>query len=126
MDQRPEAKQSAVVRRPGRRVAIVCGLLVLASAGSSNSGARLSADAQSSLSRLAAHGDTFLKAPSERSGAWADGAIDSFEEDDLDCEQLVPTPCERAATAARHDFRIPFSASADLARPHPARGPPSA
>jgi hypothetical protein len=101
-------------------------LVVLVSAGFSSPGGGLSPGAKSALSQLAAHNDVLLKPPAKRSGAWADGAIDSFEEDDLDCEQLAPTPSERAASAARHDFRIPFFTSADLARPHPARGPPSA
>ena len=120
------AKRSAIARRPGRRVAMLSVLVVLVSAGFSSPGGGLSPGAQSALSQLAGHNDVVLKPPAERSGAWADGAIDSFEEDDLDCEQLAPTPRARGTAAARHKFRVPFFASADLARPHRPRGPPSA
>ncbi len=101
-------------------------LVVLVSAGFSGSGSDLSSVAESALSRLPARSHTLLKPPAKRSGAWADGAIDSFEEDDLDCEQSAPTPSERTAWATPRSFRIQFFASGDLARPHPARGPPSA
>ena len=126
MNSERTAKRSTIAPRPGRRVAMLSVLVVLVSAGFPSPGAGLSPGVESALSRLAAHNDVLLKPPAERNGAWADGAIDSFEEDDLDCEHLARTPCERAASAARHKFRIPFFASADLARPHPARGPPSA
>ena len=126
MNSERTAKRSTIARRPSRRVAMLSVLVVLVSAGFSSPGGGLSPGAESALSEWAAHNDVVLKPLAERSGAWADGAIDSFEEDDLDCEHLAPTPSGRAASSARQDIRIPFFASADLARPHPARGPPSA
>lgn len=122
----PAAKRSSIARRLGRPVATLSVLIVLVSAGLSSLGSDSSTGAEATLGPSAAPGQVLLKSPPERSGPWADGAIDSFEEDDLSCEQSTPTPSEANGSRAPRNFRIPFFARGELAQPYPARGPPSA
>ena len=120
------AKQSAITRRSGRRVAMLAVLVLAVSGAFSNVGSASSIGAAATLAPLAAHRQVRLKPPSERIGAWADGAIDSFEENDPSCEPLALTPAKRTESLASCDSRVPRLASGELARPRPARGPPSA
>lgn len=126
MKWRQTAKERRCARRTARRVAILTVLVVATSSPFSRVGTDSSVAADAALAPAAAHGHALLKPPSERTGAWADGAIDSFEEDDLSCEHRVSAPSERTGSGAPLRSRTPRFGSGELARSCPARGPPSA
>lgn len=120
------AEKSDLTRWLGRRVGVSIALIAAVSGAFSSAEADFSVAAEPALATGAAHGQWLFEPPSERTGGWADGAIDSLEKDDLSCDHRVAIPSERTEALAPLRSHVPRFASGELARPYPARGPPSA
>jgi hypothetical protein len=78
------------------------------------------------LAPLAAHSPWALETASSRLGQYADGAIDSCEDDDFIGGRTLPPSVRSTESCAAPDFLAPNFASDRLAVTYPARGPPSA
>ena len=117
---------SATRRRVGWRVTLSTLLVVAVSAGFSSAGSDLVTRADATVAELSAPGQHLQEPSSERLAAWANEAIDSFEDDDLDCEQPLPPSVQTSRSSAASSSSAPRLASGEPARTYPARGPPSA
>lgn len=78
------------------------------------------------LAPLAPHSPWALKTATSRLGQYADGAIDSYEDDDFIGGRARPPSVRSTESCAAADFLAPDFASDRLALTYPARGPPSA
>ncbi len=126
MDLGQTGELSTILRRLSRLAAALTVLVVAIPALLSSPGSDVPCKADAALAQLAVSNRVLQEPPSERPEAYAEGAADSFEDDDLSCDEpLSPSiQCTVPLTTCSSPARR--LSSGELARTYLARGPPSA
>ncbi len=125
MDLGRTEEQRAAMHRSGRPVTVSALLVVAISAVFSSAGSDFASGADAALAPLAPHRQVLREPAWEPISVWADGAIDSLEDDDFSCEQPIVPSIQRTGSEPASSARAPRFASGELAQTYPARGPPS-